>query len=625
MAVRAAARMTVVPWGEQLAPMGALSPSILSDSNGAGAYDYHMQLLWMPYVRFTLRKYQERNVQLGPVTLWPDADETWRQALGVARPRWLNIYRDFPRHGSSEIGEPSRGTVAVGTDGGWLARYHKRLVAVLYFLGDGACADGEPRAGHPGECFYGRMLSVEGEPHELVQIWTKHGPLVEDENALKVTPPLAVRGNREAYFLDLDRAEHRALVDLLFAKPEHRLITACLHYFLAQTGDPLVVSFEQDYANYCACLEGAFDIVQGAGGDDAPPPDAAAGAGAPVAGQGTVSAPSQPMGPPAGAGGESPGAAAPPVSPPSTPIGSQSTTTPGPTALAPAVSASPVGTEAVIAPVGPAAPQQQGNAVAADPPGGAPAPPGPLPKLFDLFVGALVAVYGESKELRDYARGLYTCRSIHDHGLSDFDPEETKKYRHQAYVWFLSKGGNYSICRAVCRDVMLRKLWEQPGGARTPLQRALAYRDAADGLLRKFFHSEKAWQAIKARVKEQGAGKKTGNLDGDGLEAFRAEAVAFLEGFDWQAVDGVEAKDAKEVLKTMLIANANSTGAVPAQPDAPQMEALGNAYDDKADPEKEISIWAMEHERHVFDVHSGDRTELIISVAWKAAKFFSRR
>jgi hypothetical protein len=241
-----------------------------------------------------------------------------------------------------------------------------------------------------------------------------------------------------------------------------------------------------------------------------------------------------------------------------------------------------------------------------------------------LFVGALVAVYGESKELSDYTRGLYTCRSIHDHGLSDFDPEETKKYRHQAYVWFLSRSGNYSICRAICRDVMLRKLWEQPGGARTPLQRALGYRDAADGLLSKFFHSQRAWQAIKARVKEQGSGKKIGSLNGDGLEAFRAEAVAFLEGCDWQAVDGVEAEDVKDVLKTMLIANAESTRAIPAQPDAPQMGALGEAYDDENDPEKEISVWAMEHERHLFDVHGGDRTELIISVAWKAATYFSR-
>lgn len=235
-----------------------------------------MQFLWMPYIRFARRKYREQNVQLGPVTIWPDAQEAWHR-LAVPRPSWLNIYRQFPKAGEDTIGEPCVGSVVVANDGGWLAQYHKRLVAILYFVGDQACYEGTPRNGRPAECFYARMLKVEGAAHSLVQLWTKHGALVEDERALKMTPPLAVRGQSEPYFLGLDRAEHNALVALLFKKPEHRLITACLHYFLAQTGEPLVVSFEQDYANYCACLEAAFDLAQGESGDGPSPTTAAAG------------------------------------------------------------------------------------------------------------------------------------------------------------------------------------------------------------------------------------------------------------------------------------------------------------------------------------------------------------
>ena len=129
---------------------------------------------------------------------------------------------------------------------------------------------------------------------------------------------------------------------------------------------------------------------------------------------------------------------------------------------------------------------------------------------------------------------------------------------------------------------------------------------------------------MKALVKEQGSGKKIGNLTGEDLESFRRQAVAFLEGFDWQAVEGVEPMDVMKVLQTMLIASANSTKDTPARPDAPPMKALWTAYDDKTDADKEISIWAMEHECYMFDVHGGDRTEIIIAVAWKAASFFAQ-
>ena len=290
----------------------------------------------------------------------------------------------------------------------------------------------------------------------------------------------------------------------------------------------------------------------------------------------------------------------------------------------PAVPAAPPAATHAPTAIAGAAAQPQNVSTGPTPAGPASAPAAQPLKVFEQFVAALVSVYGDSQELKDYARGLYTCRSIHEHGLSDFEPEETKKYRHQAYVSFLSRRGNYSICRAVCRDVVLRQLWGQPGGFRKPLERALGYRDSADDLLQKFFHSEKAWHAIRARVKEQGAGRKIGALTGEELASFRSDVLAFVEGFDWQVVNGVDKKDVKNVVKTMLIANANSTKDVPAEPGAPPMEALGTAYDDPEDPEKEISIWAMEHERHLFDVRGGDRTDLIIAAAWKAASFFAQ-
>jgi hypothetical protein len=500
--------------------------------------------------------------------------------LGIARPAWFDIYREFPGHGKEQIGQPCRGTVAVGTQPEWLAQNYKRLVAVLYFIGDVACFQGDPQTGRPGECFYARTFPLNVQSHELVQLWTKHGGLIEDDKSLKVTPPIAVRGHLDPYFLDTQRVEHAALVELLFRNSEHRLITACLHYFLAQMGDPMIVSFEQDYANYCASLEAAFDIRQGDAGD--------------AIATGQVTTP---------------------------PVASTESGVDGVSSTAPSIAlhATVTGSEPPTSPPTASLPTDSSSELRAQPPGSASV------NLFEKVVDEVIQVYGDTAKLRDYARGLYTCRSIHDHGLSDFDPVELQKYRHVAYTQFLARRRNYSVCRAICRDVILRQLWKQPGGSRTAMQKMFGYTDSASDLLRKFFYSQEIWQTVKTRAREQGAGKKIGALTEPELEAFRDMAIAFVAGFDWQAVEPVEKKDVLKVIQTMLMANATSVTSVPAASDVPSMHDLGIAFDHKTDPERELSIWSMQHEQYLFDLHCGDRTALIIAVAWKASSYFTRR
>jgi len=533
-----------------------------------------MFILWMPYIRFTDGRYRapgaDQSIRVGQALLWPDDDSVWQNHVGVARPSWLNAYREFPRHGGEQVGPPCRGTVVTSNHQEWLKENYRRLIAVLYFVGDRACFEDSPRQGWPAECFYGHQLSIGEQTHDLVEIWTKHGSKIEDEDSLKLTPTLPVRGHHGPYLLDLRRPEHLALIRLLTSNAQHRLITACLHYFLAQLGDPLVVSFEQDYANYCASLEAAFGIVQG---------DSASQAA---------------------------------------------------TAQPPSNTASPPPSKSVFRRIGNLVAQGLGRfcmAVGWRLPASRCAvrrrDSGSL-GIYEQLESHVISVYGDTPELRDYVRGLYSCRSIHDHGLSDFDTDEVQSARHRAYRQFRSKRGNYSICRAICRDIILRQLWEQPGIGKTAEELLCAYTDGASGLLRKFFCSSRTWQDMKRRARATRSGMTMATLTGTDLEGFRQQVTDLVVRFSWQCVQPQpNANTVRTVLRALLDAHARSASQMASVNGSPDMTSLVTAFRHPTDSNGEIAIWATEHAASTFNVHSGNRTDLLTAAAWRMATFFA--
>ena len=108
-----------------------------------------MFLLCMPYVTFTERGRRANNIRVARATLWPDTDANWIDVVGTARPPWLDIYRDFPRPHEEVVGPPRRGTLVVSTDQEWLRDNARRLVSVLYFLGDRTIFAGQMQYGRP--------------------------------------------------------------------------------------------------------------------------------------------------------------------------------------------------------------------------------------------------------------------------------------------------------------------------------------------------------------------------------------------------------------------------------------------------------------------------------------------
>jgi hypothetical protein len=472
------------------------------------------------------------SIPVARATIWPDTNDNWLSVIGTARPSWLDIYRDFPPSNKNTVGPPRRGTLIVSTDEEWLRNNSRRLVSTLYFLGDLTVFAGQLHSGRPSELFYFLSLDIEGV-HPMVRLLGKHGWHVEDENHLKLTPPYPLRGDHRPYELDIARAEHTALIRLLADNPEHRLVTACVHYFLAQTGDPMVAWFEQDYANYCASLEAALDVVQG---------------------------------------GRTP---------------------------------SDLHRSCWLVRLLRCLGLLRRDQVH-----------GGIPEQLIQQIGEIYQIDG----LNDYIRGLYSCRSIHDHGLSDFDEQEIRQQRHQAYLAFLRRRGNYVICRAMCRDIILRRLQDQAQPPLTEAQKLITYQEAADSLIHAALHSDEIWAAIRSRTQETGSAARIAGLAGDDLEKFRSEVDNLLDRFEWEFMQAPPSiPQMLTILHVYLDAHQRSAGSAAAADR--MLGGLRQAFQSAQNPEREIALWALDESP---DIESIDPTltDLIALVARKVATFF---
>ena len=108
----------------------------------------------------------------------PTDDDAASRAATIAASMLSSLWRQItrcPRDGTVRwpypclkqllpVADPFSGTVTVSTDARWPEQYYKRLIAILHFLGDTAWYEGVPRSGRPAECYYVRILKIEGPP-----------------------------------------------------------------------------------------------------------------------------------------------------------------------------------------------------------------------------------------------------------------------------------------------------------------------------------------------------------------------------------------------------------------------------------------------------------------------------
>lgn len=220
-------------------------------------------IAWMPYFTVAYPLASEKKVAVGKAILVPDNDENWHAFTGNPRPRFLDIFRDFPVFTTRglEEGPSLRGTLIVCEESAWLEKNLDSVTAIVFFL---ATDDHIPL---PAERF--TTFSFYLKPHtassddDLVRLATKHGASnYESSQALRLTPPLAVRGPFTDRRLLTDAPWAVALLSLIASAPEDRLIVAVRQYFRTQFADFFTSPFDEDYALHCSALEAAMRLTE---------------------------------------------------------------------------------------------------------------------------------------------------------------------------------------------------------------------------------------------------------------------------------------------------------------------------------------------------------------------------
>jgi hypothetical protein len=223
-----------------------------------------MMVLWLPYLNLpeSLPKYE-----IGPGTWTHDTDTNWHDLVALPRPPWLEIFREFPLHSASSPGDPVRGSFVICEDREWLRTNAGRLVSVMYFICEAPMTRLPPEVGLPAELFRYYVFEPAAERDgQLVEMWTKKGPCIEDNTSLCLLPPLSLRTKvGRPVRPETKWAVSKALIARFAADPTNRVVTAVQHFFQAQFADDFTHPWDADYSAYCACLEGALDIDPFAG------------------------------------------------------------------------------------------------------------------------------------------------------------------------------------------------------------------------------------------------------------------------------------------------------------------------------------------------------------------------
>lgn len=224
-----------------------------------------MRLCWLPYLKISYGFGQPNEISIGKARFVSDTDENWMSETKRSRPEYLKIFRDFPPVVDGEKGEPIYGTLVFCDDEDWLSQHIESAISILFFLGD------KTSSGIPAEVFTYKPIHLTSDTtgNELVMFNTKHGPVTESGESVVLYPPLGVRGNQDAYRVDLERKEHQTLLSMFVANPNDRIAVAVRQYFRAQFTDVFSSTFVNDYATFCSATEAALNIESGIGtGDD---------------------------------------------------------------------------------------------------------------------------------------------------------------------------------------------------------------------------------------------------------------------------------------------------------------------------------------------------------------------
>jgi hypothetical protein len=231
----------------------------------------------------------------------------------------------------------------------------------------------------------------------------------------------------------------------------------------------------------------------------------------------------------------------------------------------------------------------------------------------------LTNLYGKHSAMERWIKGLYSERSVFNHGISAEPTLDSPDDRVRALAEFRQRPLNWDVLRKLCLDVIRENLQDSLELAKRELARMWS---PTRTMLRKFFFSEEIWGEIAKVFTQPKSVNTIRALSGEAHDDFIELCCAYLNGHSWQAMKGkAEPKKVCEALKAMAAIFgecAKDKNDAEGQASATQLFQAAKQGDAEA-----IDLWARKHagwekEYSVANIEEGAR-----AVAVRTARFFS--
>jgi|GEM_PF-1315181 len=240
--------------------------------------------------------------------------------------------------------------------------------------------------------------------------------------------------------------------------------------------------------------------------------------------------------------------------------------------------------------------------------------PGYKEKLID----ALQSLYGQHPKFARWIKGLYSERSVFNHGVAIDPDHESENDNEVAQAEYRDRHLSWDVLRHLCFDVIHEQLQDSIEATQRVLARLMS---PMRTMLRQFFYSDEAWNEIAKPLTATQSTTTILNLKDDALGDFIELCCEFLNAHRWEAMNrDVEHDQVFKALKTLgaVIHELGKQQGKKADTDA------GEALYDVADAGNidAIKAWHRRHAPHYSNLPPDDLGNTVKSVAIRTVTFF---
>lgn len=232
----------------------------------------------------------------------------------------------------------------------------------------------------------------------------------------------------------------------------------------------------------------------------------------------------------------------------------------------------------------------------------------------------LMVIYGKHPAMERWIKGLYSERSVFNHGISTEPMLDSPDDRIRALAEFRQRSLNWDVLRKLCLDVIMEQLQDSLDAVRRELSRIW---NPTNTLLRKFFFSEEVWGDILKAFTQAKSVEKIRALTGEQHDEFIELCCSYLNGHSWQVMKGkAEPKKVFEALKAMAAVFgecAKAKNDTEGQTSASQLFQAAKQGDAEA-----VGLWARNHAAWDKEYSASNLEEAARAVAVHTAMFFGQ-